>query len=160
MTNFKNDDDDEQELLRDGEKIRVPLLMMDALQRDVRNHFQMRTLDAASHRPGYRYPARATKDQLAEANENWREPGAVELLVRDAGVDFAREQLADAYAAYNADVTTRWQNAAPIPVIESEDADPTSIGAAGSIGTADAREQAYLEYDRRTRDAWRGDRNV
>ena len=47
MTNFKNDETE----LRDGERIRVPLMFMDAVQRDVREHFQTRMVDAAAHRP-------------------------------------------------------------------------------------------------------------
>ena len=74
----------------DGERLRCPLIFMDAVQRDVREHFQARMFDAASHRPGYRILPRATRDQLADANANWRKPGAVELIVQDA----AREELA------------------------------------------------------------------
>ena len=153
MTNFKSDD--EQELLRDGERIRVPLLMMDALQRDVHNHFQMRTLDAAVHRPGYRFPPRATKDELAAANRDWQQPGAVELLVTDAGAYVAREAIIDSYEAYDRELCERYRSpAAPAGEtdggVKAGDHDPAA-------SVADAREQAYLEYDRRTADAWRGD---
>lgn len=73
--------DDEHELLKDGERIRVPLMFMDSMQRDVREHFQTRMVDGAAHRPGFRYQPRASADALKQANDHWQKPGMIDLLV-------------------------------------------------------------------------------
>jgi hypothetical protein len=74
-------------------------------------------LTGAMHRPGHRF----VSDEQAQA----------------------RETMADAIEAYEADLTNRWQNAAPAPHIESKDADPTST-----------REQAYAIYDAELASRW------
>jgi hypothetical protein len=97
-----NDDDfDERGLLKDGHRFRVPIKMMDAIQRSVARHFQRRQhpQDSAAfprperrtfvtaadggtmglHRPGWRLPAgghvgdKALRDSYADESERARD---------------------------------------------------------------------------------------
>ena len=64
------DDDNQRGLLRDGERRRVPLMLMDGWQEDMADHFQrvndVHVVDAfgqpAGHRPGYCYAAPVAPD--------------------------------------------------------------------------------------------------
>jgi hypothetical protein len=47
------DDDDDDYVVRDGEKVRVPVYLMDAMQRTI--------VDLSYHRPGYRLGDAASK---------------------------------------------------------------------------------------------------
>lgn len=74
--------DDDDEVMRDGQRVRVPLTMMDSMQRAIA---QSATFDAALHRPGYRFgdPAeQAVRDAVRITREAmladaWRTPATV-----------------------------------------------------------------------------------
>ena len=60
MTKHYGDDyDDDSHILRDGERVRVPLMMKDSQQRDIPEHSQQRPLlhdgrgGSPGHRPGF-----------------------------------------------------------------------------------------------------------
>ena len=73
-------------------------------------------------------------------------------MVRDAGANFAREAILDSYEAYDqGNQPSSYRSAPPMADDgEIDEHDPVADG------VADAREQAYAEYDRRTADAWKG----
>ena len=87
MTKPKDND-----TIQDGERVRVPLMLMDSVQRSVAAHSM--TMDAATashHRPRYRLSVKMMRDHEA------------------------RETLADAYGEYEDTLTNSWRNASPEP---------------------------------------------
>jgi hypothetical protein len=75
---------DENGVLKDGHRVRVPLMMMDGMQRDVRDHVRIHdghgNRDIVGHRPGF--------------------------LVSDARANDAR---AETYDAYNRELVNAWR---------------------------------------------------
>jgi hypothetical protein len=87
-------------LLRDGATYRVPVSMMDALQRDVRKHFSRNS--AA--------PARIT-DQFGAGGLSLHRPGYRLQSGGDAAVrDSLRRDTQAAYDAYDYRITSAWQD--------------------------------------------------
>jgi hypothetical protein len=86
------DDDDADEMVRDGERVRCPMYLMDSMQRRI-------AFDAASHQPGYRSVDSATvrdarrmardarEEMIRRLTDAWRTP------VRDAAEPDASERL-------------------------------------------------------------------
>jgi len=83
--------DDDDEVVRDGSSVRVPLMLCDGevmmlppWQRDVMLslRYQMSDAEAARHRPGFRFAdaaanrakAKAYDDSVVEASNAWRGP--------------------------------------------------------------------------------------
>jgi hypothetical protein len=159
MTRQRHDDDDafdERGILKDGRSYRVPLRMMDAMQRDVARH-----------------GARIT-DAMGESGPALRRPG---YRVSDA---FPRDW--SVYDAYDEEVSRMWENK---PSTSNGSSGPRSAqpgdsctlnGRAGrlrSIGGSlvcvpdngqfrgndsvmSDRELAHLEYQTRVENSWRG----
>ena len=120
-------DDDDHRLLRDGEFLRVPMMMRDAAQRDELASYRFGLNDgAAMHRPGYRHDFVDTNrdikekayDEVDRAQTNsWRsndaEPSDAqtgndrEIPLRQITGD-TRE---DAHLSYREDVSNRWRGA-------------------------------------------------
>jgi hypothetical protein len=121
---------DENYVLRDGDVLRVPALMMDSSTHDVH-----RAADAAVHdgfggpcsRPGYRFTGTA--------------------LVTDA--EAARAASA-AYDAYEQSLTAAWK----LPAVRCP-ADHRRPGPPGDVSDADAREQAYRDHEAHLQNVWR-----
>ena len=116
-------------ILRNGERMRVPLTMMDALQRDVAQHFARITDGAGDsglglHRPGYRLSSTVTRDHSH-------------------------------YDQYEAEVQNAWKN--PHATGENEGA-PSRLKSKDAMPISDDRERAYSEYQNRIENAWRDGR--
>src|ERR1035437_1323756 len=134
------DEDDDHRLLRDGEFLRVPMMMRDgsmghlspvqrevammadALQRDEAAALRFNLSDTAMlHRPGYRHSindvaldakAKAYADDETDLVNAWQHGASV--LVPPAGpAQSTRDVLADAYATYDHYISDAWRNSAP-----------------------------------------------
>jgi len=80
---------DENGILKDGHALVVPLRMMDAMQKDIHEHFSgAKITDGAFHKPGFRVSATVTRDRSiydsydAEVASAYKNVGAVESEVR------------------------------------------------------------------------------
>ena len=155
-TKQRNDfDDDDDAILQDGGRLRVPLYAMDSVQRGVAG-------------PGVR-----VTDAFGDPGLGLRRPG-----FRVAQVDETARRKA--YADYDANLISAYRNdAAPpgaYPLSAGEGNACTINGAPGHLerkgdwlvcrpdannhspssdATYDARASAYAEYDRQLADAWR-----
>jgi hypothetical protein len=131
---YHDDDDDAFDsngLLKDGHSFSVPHRMLDSYQRDVAQHFYPRPKDSTAfprrrgtfvtaadggtfglHRPGFRLPA---GDQA----------------LRDA----ADEEIADAYALYDYEISNAWKRRDEWPK-SAEDDDAETEARAGAIRNA------------------------
>jgi hypothetical protein len=160
-----NDDDDDDRILGDGEVLRVPMRMCDALQREVARHFgtlrdagPQRITDTADsrfglHRPGFRI--------VTGGNEDARLDRAI-----------ARDAVEEARAAYEEELTNAWRNPptsarSELRSVEANDGCTLDgrghlemIGgvprAADATTITDERAAAYAEYSEYLRNAWRG----
>ena len=143
-------DDDRDELLRDGERVRVPMFAMDAKS--------IRDANAVHiHRPGYRFSQK---------------------LMRDG--DAARETIIDLYDQYDREVSEKWRTTdqkegdsctAPngdagtlqfvagklvcTPVAAAKTSDSKLLDA--DFDDGDLRELAYSMYDADLQNRWRGE---
>jgi hypothetical protein len=124
-----------KQILKDGERFRVPLQMMDAMQKDIREHYAAdaqpaHLVDAFGStdglsRPGPRYltagsktkdhavqvtretERRAARDAaVRELLDAWKTPGSHREVAR---VHNTGNPVADAYADSVLDLTTAWQ---------------------------------------------------
>jgi hypothetical protein len=158
--------DDDDPVLRDGQRIFVPLNMCDSQQREVIQHFQhLRAEDAlAQHRPGPRYivdeAARARVEQaraegIREMCDAWRKP------VADAAGEFRGQQPGDVCTVREGGV----DEGSPghlrmvtgelrcVPDQRRTDAVPRVMDAATAQRI---RDEAWEESVRRDENAWRG----
>jgi hypothetical protein len=113
MTKLYEDDDD-KDILRDGERLRVPLFAMDAAQRDLA---RMLLTDAhgrpAGHAPGYVFSAASVSDprdaayaeHTAYLADAWRGVQRAEIARAPA----AGDAHCDAYAAYETRLLNAWR---------------------------------------------------
>jgi hypothetical protein len=87
----KRENDDDDPILRDGERMRVR--MMDSRQREMTEHF------------------RRTRARLHDGHGNavGQRPG---FIVSDAVTSEERQRIDDAYDAYERDLTTAWKRGA------------------------------------------------
>jgi hypothetical protein len=130
MTRFIEDDDT---ILKDGERLTVPMFMRDGainpnlnpVQRAIAATRDTATFDAASHRPGHRYPS-GTNDSL-------HQPG-FRYGVHDAAMERA-------YADAERDLTNAWNS--------------NKAGRTDAMPVADSREAAYSDYQRNLEKSWR-----
>jgi hypothetical protein len=125
---YEDDDDDafdERGVLRDGHRFRVPLMMQDAMQRDIASH-AARLHDGrggpVGHRPGFIYSTDAATQDVAQAyaeyaqqaRDAWKSPGhEVEIkplvLTGDAREDVYRARdAADADAWRGPSNSGKW----------------------------------------------------
>jgi 3-oxoacyl-ACP reductase-like protein len=110
MTKISNDDDDE--ILKDGERIRVSMLTMDSAQQNIIDQQTTVLADgmrAGLHRPGYRYvsespQAREARDAMydsieKELSERWQTaaPGLITSVTDDSVLD---QEFDDCYQEY------------------------------------------------------------
>jgi hypothetical protein len=125
-----DDDDDDHRILRDGEFLHVPMMMMDALQRSVFQDSITRGLferdDLARHRPGYRHSIndvaldakeQAYRDAERTQTNAWRSNDAEpsdEQKEKDREIPLRQitgDSRVDAYLIYQEDVQNRWRGA-------------------------------------------------
>ena len=124
--NRRLDDDDDHRLLRDGEFLRVPMMMRDAAHRDELDSYRFGLNDgAAMHRPGYRHDF----------------------------VDTNRDTKEQAYRDAERDLTSAWRSNDAEPSDEQKGNDREIP--LGQI-TGDTRKDAYLSYQEDLSDSWRG----
>ena len=146
------DDDprvDERGLLRDGESFRVPMIMRDsanAWRNDMHAHFLAQdsvrgskalVTDGSSdplalHRPGWRYSTDASARMTADASKQ---------------AAYAEADRRDANA-------WRGETGTTDPFIDQREGDLCT----NRQRRVDAREQAYLDYDREQAERWRSPR--
>lgn len=133
MDHYQDDDDafDENGILKDGKRYRIPLRMMDSLQRAVHDHAAarqaVRIIDAPLHQPGFVRDMRAVADRQA------------------------------IYDEYDASVSAAWKNP-PIcrnGFVGSQEDEPHRQGS-GRDATRDDKQAAYAEYEADIANAWRG----
>jgi hypothetical protein len=153
---FIDDDENETFILRDGERLTVPMFMKDgginprlnAVQRAIATTQQRdaATFDAASHRPGHRYPS-GTNDSL-------HQPG-----FRYGVTDTAMEKV---YADRDRIMSDSWRDNAGAGTINNAPPTgsyPEGTSHEGSACTVDGAQQtmdaAYAEYDLRIQNSWR-----
>jgi hypothetical protein len=89
----KRNDDDDDPILRDGERMRVPMTMVDSWQREMTEHF--------------RRPRARLHD--GRGNPVGQRPG---FVVSDAITSEERQRIHDAYEAYEDELTTAWKRGA------------------------------------------------
>jgi hypothetical protein len=127
-----NYQDDEEAAVRDGRYVRVPMVLMDSLQRAVagaspfaRDGLTVRDAYGGTpgHKPGYCF----------------------------AGDKKAEQRLSDAYAEYDRQLVDRWRN--PSTATASADGKPPAPAA---MSDAERREAAYRLYDQQLTERWIG----
>jgi hypothetical protein len=154
-------EDDDEHILKDGERMRVPMHMM----------------DGDSFDPIQRAVARSVRvtDGSGQGGVNLNRPG-----FRIAATD-AVQALDDAYASYERDLTTAWQGDCRSDVADARRKKTTHYDPRGRLAghseteeweedeeqekhgterqTSDAamraRDKAYADYDATLREAWR-----
>ena len=125
------DELEDNDILRDGERLRVPMRMMDSMQKEIaHDHPQPLVVDAlgetglALHRPGARYLLAPTHTTDAAVQATLR-------VMRD-----------EAYQQHNVEQSRRWANSDREIVVK--------------LITGDARTDAYLAREEHDSNAWRG----
>ena len=125
---FIDDDENETFILRDGERLTVPMFMKDgginprlnAVQRAIATTQQRdaATFDAASHRPGHRYPSGTndSRDNAGAGTINNAPPtGSYPEGTSHEGsactVDGAQQTMDAAYAEYDLRIQNSWRTA-------------------------------------------------
>jgi hypothetical protein len=136
--------EDDDEILKDGQHLRVHMYAKDGItplpgftdvQRAIARSHDAVTFDAASHRPGHRYPS--------GTNDSTNNPQSLRYGVFDTGME-------KAYADADRELTNSWRG-------------NTGAGAStGSDTNNDSRRDAqptmdavYSEYDLRMENSWR-----
>jgi hypothetical protein len=139
----QRDEDDDDRILKDGERMRVPMRMCDSLQRQVARHFgtlsdagPLRIADTTAspfglHRPGFRIAIGGNEDA-------WLDRA------------IARDAVEEARAAYEEELTNAWRNPPTSGRCGPSDR------ATGATPISDDRAAAYTEYEEFLRNAWRG----
>jgi hypothetical protein len=129
------DEDEGDDIVKDGEHVRVPMMLCDAMQRDVAAHYtRQRFTDGIgrSHQPGHRFINTTSNSELRDASDA-RDMAYAELEKRSAAA--WRTPVADV-----GNVATR--------AVERQAAD---------TGQAElARDSAFAELEKRSANAWRG----
>jgi hypothetical protein len=113
------------ELLRDGQRLRVPMLAMDGMQRGVSAHFARihdGTGDSSFHRPGFRVTDAPPSDDLQRAHEAyerelttaWERGAGKKGVVPDApkasGNDaMPVDDIETAYRLYAEEISQAWK---------------------------------------------------
>ncbi len=123
-----NDAYDENGSLKDGHALVVPLRMMDAMQKDVHEHFSSaKVTDGAGdsglslHRPGFRISNTITRDRSI-------------------------------YDAYDAEMASAYKN---VGARDREALDQCVDRQGDAASVTDDRSAAYQEYEHRIQNAWR-----
>jgi hypothetical protein len=117
----------EDDLLRDGQRLRVPMFAMDSAQRSATAHFPRvhdgtGDSDLAMHRPGFRVTDTPPPDELQRAREayehrlttSWRRDAGKEGAVPDApkasGNDaMPADDIETAYRLYGEEISHAWK---------------------------------------------------
>ena len=145
-TDRRQDDEDanpfdERGVLKDHRSYRVPMYAMDALSRDVAQHFA-RVTDAAGdgglglHKPGFRISKTITRDRSIYDSYD-AEVGSAYKNVRAVESEFRGQREGDACT------------------VKSDQGRDGSTESKLNDTMRDEREAAYLEYQNRIQNAWR-----
>jgi hypothetical protein len=112
------DDFMKQRTLKDGQRVTVPMVMMDALQRSIAGMIRDAFGQPAGHRNGYCFSqdkdieqrrAAARDEYDAAVTSAWQNPRPASA-VTPAAPTSTNDAVADAYAAYDHALTNRWRN--------------------------------------------------
>lgn len=138
----KHDNKDDKEL-KDGQALRVPLMLMDSVQRSI---YQQSQTDAA---------VRATQDAMRKEarSEASNHPPGYRLSVKMTTDAAARDALQDVYDQYESELTNAWRKApvaGPITATADEPLDSEEFD-------GDPKEAAYRAYDACISNKWRGE---
>ena len=122
-------DDNDKRVLKDGESLRVNVMLMDGVRREIAGATtSLRNFDGtpAGHKPGY-------------------------VTTSDA----ERERRAALYAAHDAKVSSAWQQPAPSQADHSSKSGRSAQGDPPSRAANNDRAAAYAADDKRISEAWR-----
>jgi hypothetical protein len=130
-------DDEGDDIIKDGEHVRVPMMLCDGFQRDVAQHYARpaQIVDAigrpCGHRPGHAFVS-TSSGELRDAAIDTRDIAYAELEKRSA-------------VAWRTNVVVAQTNAASDSSFE-----------VAKLSPADARDSAFAELEKRSANAWRG----
>jgi hypothetical protein len=129
MTRIRYLDDDDDDILRDGEVLRVPLRMMDGWQHDMSKHFDQLRRDGASlhdglggevgHRPGFAMTndaairdarAQARTKYIKEVRDAWQPPPTSALPDHQQDRSPMNDAREEAYQAYKTAISGAWRS--------------------------------------------------
>ena len=137
---------DENGILKDGHALRVPLRMMDAMQKDAHEHFSRAKVtdgagdsDLGLHRPGFRISNTITRDRSVYAAYD----AAAEVAYKNVG---------------RVESEVRGQREGDSCTVKSDQGRDGSAESKLNDTMRDEREAAYQEYLNRIQNAWRGGR--
>ena len=142
-TRTRYDDDDDRELLKDGERRRVSMYLMDSVQRSVAMHVADaygESSDAALARPGSRFASDVTHDSNLKREELYAFSDAERSAEWKGGL-----QVGDSITLNNKRYT-----------VSERDADGRTRLAIDKQSAEEAKAFAYDAYDAQLQEAWRG----
>ena len=118
MQRRRTDDDEDERTLRDGERLRVPLHLMDSLQRDIAQHFG-RVHDGYGNeglslqRPGFRVLDRLSNDECERAYQDVADAMTTAWKSNDKPKPVRQHATEDArqseYDRYSAELRDAWR---------------------------------------------------
>ena len=137
---------DENGILKDGHALRVPLRMMDAMQKDVYEHFSRAKVtdgagdsDLGLHRPGFRISNTITRDRSVYAAYD----AAAEVAYKNVG---------------RVESEVRGQREGDSRTAKSDQGRDGSADSKLNDAMRDEREAAHQEYQDRIQNAWKDGR--
>ncbi|MGA2314148.1 MAG: hypothetical protein ABSF87_17605 [Xanthobacteraceae bacterium] len=137
---------DENGILKDGHALRVPLRMMDAMQKDAHEHFSRAKVtdgagdsDLGLHRPGFRISNTITRDRSVYAAYD----AAAEVAYKNVG---------------RVESEVRGQREGDSRTAKSDQGRDASADSKLNDAMRDEREAAHQEYQDRIQNAWKDGR--
>ena len=150
---FYDDDDDTDTILRDGQRLRVPLMMRDGITPNPALSEKQRAI-AASRQRDAQQNHMTVVDALGRSDQlHLRRPGARYFAADGRGVEHSVQQTLramrdEAYASASADASNAWKKGGDREIGMSLD----------SASITDARERAHEDYQNYISNAWRAGR--
>jgi hypothetical protein len=157
---MQQDEEDDDQILQDGQRMRIPMRMMDAWQHDLVDHFsQPKSRDSAHFRRRARGP-RVT--DAAGGTEGLHRPGwriesggnSDDQLMRDG----AREECRRAYDEYRAELENAWRK--PLTgfgsdgIVGQREVD-RCVPDAKSFADGQTMDELRAAYEKELSEAWR-----
>jgi len=137
---------DENGILKDGHALRVPLRMLDAMQKDAHEHFSRAKVtdgagdsDLGLHRPGFRISNTITRDRSVYAAYD----AAAEVAYKNVG---------------RVESEVRGQREGDSRTAKSDQGRDASADSKLNDAMRDEREAAHQEYQDRIQNAWKDGR--
>jgi hypothetical protein len=154
---YRNHEDDDERILKDGERLRVPLTMMDGLspmQRAIaRDSVQVTDGDGqrgiALNRPGFRMLAGdARRSRTVKRDPRGR-------IISTAETEEEEDARDAAYREHEEYLNDSWKHPVGLETKDAEQHD-TDTERRTADAAMRARDKAYADYDAELREAWRG----